>query len=327
MDIDLIFRSFVYPVLRFPVFLAVIISTFTRLDLENFYLSLVGYSAVVSFVVWLNEHTKTRGEWVPLDKLDNSTCIVTGGSSGLGLALVETFLARFKNVNVVVVDIITPKLVNQRLSFYQCDLNDPVSVEITLGLIKKTHENIHVLINNAGVRSRYQGYLDLQRDEVDRVFQINVFAPMRFTQELSPETSAKSQFYCVTIASALGVCPPARGSSYGASKAASIAFHEAWTEELEINGNIRTLLVTPGQLRTQMFAGFEPPRQFFAPLVDPDVLAQRIVECCRLGVRGEISAPLYANFMGLMRVLPYMLNHYARRISGIDSSLPIHEPN
>ncbi|SCU97676.1 LAFA_0G12640g1_1 [Lachancea sp. 'fantastica'] len=327
MDIDLIFWSFVIPVLRFPVFLAVITSTFTRLNLEKMYLPLIGYSAIVSFAVWLNEFTKTRGNWVSLDRIDNATCVVTGGSNGLGLALVETFLARFDKIKVIVVDVNTPKQIDPRLTFYECDLNDRLSVERVLASINENHERIDVLINNAGVRSKYQNYLDLQRQDVDRVFQINVFAPMRFAQALSSKISGKSQFYCVTIASALGVCPPARASSYGASKAASIAFHEAWTQELSPNGKIRTLLVTPGQLRTQMFGGFEPPRQFFAPLVDPHTLAQRIVECCRLGVRGEISAPLYANFMGLMRILPYTLNYYARKISGIDSSLPAHEAN
>ncbi|SCU90389.1 LAME_0E08328g1_1 [Lachancea meyersii CBS 8951] len=327
MDIDFVFWNLVGPVLRFPICLAVIISTFTNLDLEKTYLPLVGFSTVLSFGVWLNGRFKTRGNWVPLDQMKNATCVVTGGSSGLGLALVKTLLSRFKNAKVVIVDINTPQIADPRLTFYNCDLNNRLGVERTLSLIKKSHTKVDVLINNAGVRSKYKTYQTLQREEVDQVFQINVFAPMRFIQELIPKDPAKCQFYCVTVASALGVCPPAHASCYGASKAASIAFHEAWTQELRPGDKIRTLLVTPGQLSTKMFGGFVPPQQFFAPLVQPDELARVIVENCRIGARGEISAPLYANFMGLMRVFPYILNHYARRLSGIDSSLPSAEPH
>nr|CAI6436096.1 CBM_HP1_G0009530.mRNA.1.CDS.1 [Saccharomyces cerevisiae] len=49
------------------------------------------------------------------------------------------------------------------------------------------------------------------------------------------------------------------------------SFHQSYNFELQNeNGvrNIRTLLVTPGQLNTEMFAGFKPPRQFFAPVID-----------------------------------------------------------
>ncbi|SCV04823.1 LANO_0G12706g1_1 [Lachancea nothofagi CBS 11611] len=322
MNIDLILESVVLPIIKYPIFLAVTISTYTNYNVEILYLPLVTFSALINLGIWLNKRFKVRGKWQDLDRVDSAICVVTGGSNGLGLAIVQEFLSKFVNVTVIVVDVAVPKVVHPRLVFYQCDLSEPSGVERILLLLRRNHPKIDVLINNAGIRSKYQNYLLVQREEAERVFQVNVFAPMRFVQELSPASNDKSQFYAVTVASALGVCAPARASCYGASKAASIAFHEAWTQEISYKNTIRTLLVTPGQMNTTMFGGFAPPKEFFAPLVHPEALARQIVEHCRTGTRGEISAPLYANFMGLMRVLPYGVNYYARKLSGIDSCLP-----
>ncbi|SCU98593.1 LADA_0H14136g1_1 [Lachancea dasiensis] len=318
MNIDQIIEIIVVPILRFPIVLVAFTKFARWFDVLVFV-----YTVLVNALWWLNRRYKTRGRWQHLDLMGHATCVVTGGSKGLGSAVVNELLTRFANVQVIVVDIAPPKIINSRLTYYPCDLSNESSVNRTLDYIKKNHSKIDVLINNAGIRSKFQNYSDLHKDDVNRVFQVNVFTPMRFIQELSPRDDNNQQFYTVNVASTLGTCAPARASCYGASKAATIAFHEAWTQEIGPYNNFRTLLVMPGQLDTSMFSGFSPPKQFLAPLVDPKALAQRIVECCRTGQRGELCAPMYANFMGLVRVLPYAINQAARKFSGMDSCLPV----
>ncbi|CUS20202.1 LAQU0S01e01288g1_1 [Lachancea quebecensis] len=322
MNVDTIFNSFVLPLLRCPVVLVLTFGTFTKHDTRSwFWLTLV-YSILLNVLVIANRKFKQRGPWVDLRKLGNATCVVTGGSNGLGLAIVQRFIAKSHKLRVVSLDLSPPKFVHPRLDYRKCDLSDPSSVDHAIEEIKRDYGEVDILVNNAGIRGKYQHFCELQKKDVDRVFQVNVFSPMRLIQQLSPKKSELRQFYAVTIASTLGICTPARGSSYGASKAALISFHEAWTQELGDANNVRSLLVTPGQLDTTMFSGFEPPKQFFAPIVNPGELARQIVEKCSVGERGELSAPLYANFMGVLRTLPYAVIYFARKASGMDSCLP-----
>ncbi|CAR22956.1 Tda5p [Lachancea thermotolerans CBS 6340] len=323
MNIDAIFNIFVLPLLRFPVVMVLIITSVTKHDFRGWLWPTVAYSLLLNTAVVANNKFKRRGPWVNLRKLENATCVVTGGSSGLGLAIIQQFISRIHNLKIVSLDVVPPKFTHPRLDFRDCDLSDPSSVDRVIKEIKKDYGEVHVLVNNAGIRGKYQNFCELQKKDVNCVFQVNVFSPMRLIQLLSPKKAEKRQFYAITIASTLGICTPARGSSYGASKAALISFHEAWTQELGDASNVRTLLVTPGQLDTAMFSGFEPPKQFFAPVVNPRELARQIVDKCSAGERGELSAPLYANFMGILRTLPYTAIYFARKASGMDSCLPV----
>lgn len=271
-----------------------------------------------------NTAYKLRGPWRSLRDVNGLNVVVTGGSKGLGSEIVKELLERFPNVHVIVVDINKPKVKNPRITFYQCDLSVVEEVEQVLQRIKTEQHSIDVLINNAGMRSKYQSMMNLEPEEIRKVFQVNVFTPIRFIQELGPSEYDK-QFYLVTIASALGIVAPAALSSYAATKSSAIAFHESWTFELDNMNffNVRTLLVLPGQLNTTMFQGFAPPRQFFAPVVNSRKLAQEIVANCEIGMRGVLCAPFYSNFMHLLKSLPYAVIHLARRISKMDSCLPL----
>ena len=139
------------------------------------------------------------------------------------------------NVTLISLDIEPPKKSFPNVYHYTCDLSNSSDVDQTLKIVKRNHGDVTVLINNAGIRAKYQNFRELSKEVADKVFQVNVFTPMRLVQELSPKAGDLRQFYAVTVASALGVCAPARGSCYGASKAAAIAFHEAWAQELDLS--------------------------------------------------------------------------------------------
>ena len=250
---------------------------------------------------------------------------MTGGSKGLGRAIVFQLLQDYSNLTILNVDICPSPVRDPRVKDLICDLSDDEEVTALLNLLKRKYKSeIRLIVNNAGVRANFTGFNRIKRENLDKVFKINTFAPLQFIQELAPSRRSTRQCYIINIASILGILTPAKVAAYAASKAALIAFHQSYSFELQNEGvrNIRTLLVTPGQLNTEMFAGFKPPRQFFAPVIDIDTLAARIVSCCESGQRGQLNEPFYCSFAHLLMCIPYSLQRTVRSFTCIDCCLP-----
>lgn len=281
------------------------------------------YTIIINIFITLNHIFKTVGPWTNIRKIPNATCVLTGGSRGLGKSILQQLMNRFPNLKIIIVDIEHPDIKNDHIQFYRTDLSEPKEVSTVLTKIKREYDQIDMLINCAGVRSRYQEFFSTTSAEIHKIFQVNVFAPIAFIRELAPQNSAH-QFYLVTIGSALGIVAPAKISSYAATKSALISFHESWTFELLSKGvqNIRTLLVIPGQLNTSMFDGFQPPRPFFAPIVDCEKLAKQVIESCEAGIRGQLRAPAYVHFIHFLSKMPYIIIYLARYLSKMDICLP-----
>lgn len=115
---------------------------------------------------------------------------------------------------------------------------------------------------------------------------------------------------------------------YGASKAGLISLHESLTSEIrhtyatsQAPSMIKTLLVCPGQIETNMFKGVKTPSSIFAPVLDPNVLARKIVEMLSEGKGGTLYMPFYTNFIPLFRAMPSRFTSLARRVSGMDVAL------
>lgn len=79
--------------------------------------------------------------------------------------------------------------------------------------------------------------------------------------------------------------------------------------------------MTPGQLGTSLFAGVQTPSSFLGPVVEAPELAREIVRVVDEGVSGEVSLPLYAKWVGVLQVLPFSAQRFARWASGVDRAM------
>jgi short-subunit dehydrogenase len=128
----------------------------------------------------------------------------------------------------------------------------------------------------------------------------------------------------VTVSSVLGHLGAANLSAYTASKAALLALHHSLRAELAQipeAAEIRTILVTPGQMSTRMFADVKPPSKFFAPLATPAELGKSIIRLIERGESGEVAIPLYSQYIGFFSILPVGIQHIVRRWSGLDTAV------
>lgn len=131
----------------------------------------------------------------------------------------------------------------------------------------------------------------------------------------------------VTIASVLGKFGASHLSDYCAAKAGLIAMHASLRAELSSKiapvgaENIRTILVTPGQLGTRLFEQLQTPNAFLAPVVEPVELAREVVRMIDSGESGNISMPFYARWIEWLHVLPVSLQALIQSLSGADEAM------
>jgi NAD(P)-dependent dehydrogenase (short-subunit alcohol dehydrogenase family) len=170
--------------------------------------------------------------------------------------------------------------------------------------------------------------LHLSAKDVQRNFSVNLLSHFHAIRIFLPGMLAtETGGTIVTISSVLGKLGASHLSDYTAAKAGLIAMHNSLRAELaspnapEGAEYIRTILVTPGQLSTKLFAGVKTPSSFLGPVVEPVELAREIVSMIDSGESGQISTPLYARWIEWLHVLPVSLQRLARNLSGVDRAM------
>jgi short-subunit dehydrogenase len=168
-------------------------------------------------------------------------------------------------------------------------------------------------------------------EQASRTLSINTTAHFNTLSILLPYlTTSKTGAHVVTISSILAHLAPASLSDYTASKAAVSSLHHTLCNELRshpdrsIFATVKTLLVEPGQLDTQLFADKTSVpfyAHFFGPVLEAKDVAKEILRKIERGDGGEIRMPFYAKCMPLFPVLPGTVQLAFRWFSGIDRAM------
>ena len=160
-------------------------------------------------------------------------------------------------------------------------------------------------------------------DDIDRSLTTNLLSHFYTIKTFLPlMATSETGGTIVTISSVIGTVAAAQLSDYAAAKAGVSALHRSLTAELaQTHPNIRTVLVTPGQLSTPLFYGVQTPNSFFAPVVEPVDVAKEIIAAIDGGLSTHIGMPLYARWIDWFNVLPVGVQKIARRLAQVDSSM------
>jgi 3-oxoacyl-[acyl-carrier protein] reductase len=212
--------------------------------------------------------------------------IITGGSRGLGAALVRTFLELGDSVATCSR---SPTAdtdawgsdadLSERFHYEAFDLADRKSFDDFVRRVVDRFGRVDVLVNNAGIAQ--EGVLGLVRDDdVDAVVDLNVKATIHATRVVVRRMLRQGAGRVINISSIVGLSGYRGLSVYGATKAALDGFTRALARELGTRG-ITVNSVAPGYLRTEMSLG-----------LDEDQLGQiaRRTPLGRLGDAGDVTA-------------------------------------
>ncbi|TFZ03812.1 SDR family oxidoreductase [Ramlibacter humi] len=228
--------------------------------------------------------------------------LVTGGSSGIGLAAAHKF-AEAGAVTIICgrdqdkLDEACAEAKSRGYAFvaYPADLSDMNDVDRFVKLLEQNHGGVDFLVNNAGrsIRRAIESSYDRFHD-YERTMQLNYFGCLRITMGLMPGMVAKRKGHVVNISS-IGVLTNApRFSAYVASKAALDAWTRCAASEFQDQGITFTTINMP-LVRTPMIA----PTKIYnnVPTLSPEQAADMIAEACiykpvrvatRLGITGQV---------------------------------------
>ncbi len=182
--------------------------------------------------------------------------LISGGSRGLGAALVAGFLKETHHVVYTFSRSQTPLVVKwsrdfkTRFHYETMDLTSKDEIESLILEIEKKEGRLDVLINNAGIAR--EGVLPLFSDaEIDQVLNTNLKSTLYLTKYASRVMLKKSEGVILNISSIIGVRGYAGLSVYSASKAGLIGMTQSLARELGRRG-IRVNCIAPGYLETEM---------------------------------------------------------------------------
>ncbi|KAL3428142.1 short-chain dehydrogenase/reductase family [Phlyctema vagabunda] len=245
--------------------------------------------------------------------------VITGGASGLGLLVAEVYGMR--GASVAVLDVQELESGEARgVSMYKCDVGNPDQVKKAAIEIERDLGTPTILINNAGIANGKR-LLDLSIEDIERTMRVNLLSQFYTIKAFLPGMVRSKQGTIVTISSVLGQIGASHLTDYAASKAAITALHKSLRAELRSTPEIKTILVSPGQLTTPMFNGVVTPSSFFGPVLEPVDVAREIIAAIDSGSSADLALPLYARWIDWMNVVPVGVHAVLRKLSGVDKAM------
>jgi NAD(P)-dependent dehydrogenase (short-subunit alcohol dehydrogenase family) len=185
-----------------------------------------------------------------MGRLEGKIALLTGGTSGIGLATAKEFVNEGAYVFVTgrraAALTAAVEMIGRNVAGVQGDTSNPGDLDRLFARIKREQGRLDVVFANAGV-AKYAAFGDITEELYDSVFDINVKGVLFTVQKalaLMPDGGAI--VLCASIVASKGL--PAN-SVYSATKAAVRSFARTWTTDLKAR-RIRVNAISPGTIDT-----------------------------------------------------------------------------
>lgn len=237
-----------------------------------------------------------------MSEFDGRVAIVTGGSRGIGRAIVKELSSRGANVafsftrNRGMADELVAELQNsdRRVVAYQADVTDFAAADAMVKQVKGELGSIDYLVNNAGI-TRDKLIMMMSQEDWDAVIDTNLKGVFNVTKHAISVMVRQRRGAILNIASISGVVGMAGQTNYSASKAGLIGFTKALAKEVG-RRNITVNALALGLIETDMTAAL------------PEEYKQKMLDQIPLGRYGSVEE--------VARVAAFLLSDDARYITG-----------
>ena len=190
--------------------------------------------------------------------LKDKTCIVTGGSKGIGHAIVELFVQEGAAVyylsrseaedGAALADL--AKANEAFVEWIACDIADEKSVEAAIEAVIKARGSIDVIVNNAGI-ARDGLVFRMSLEDWEAVLRTNLTSAFLVSRSSARHMIKRRSGSIINISSVVGIMGNGGQTNYAASKAGLIGFTKSLAREVA-SRNVRVNALAPGFIETAM---------------------------------------------------------------------------
>ncbi|MFN8276272.1 MAG: 3-oxoacyl-[acyl-carrier-protein] reductase [Chitinophagales bacterium] len=191
--------------------------------------------------------------------LQGKTALVTGGSRGIGRAIVTqfaqqgadvafTFLSSAEKAQALEAEL--HAATGRKIKGYASDAASFQAAEQLVQQVLADFGQIDILVNNAGI-TRDNLLLRISEEQFDEVIQANLKSVFNLTKHCTRQFLKQRAGSIINLTSVVGIRGQAGQSNYAASKAGIIGFTKSIAEELG-SRNIRCNAISPGFIETDM---------------------------------------------------------------------------
>ena len=197
----------------------------------------------------MNDHNAPLG-------VGGKVAIVTGGGSGIGLAIAEKFTQH--KIETIIVGRDQDKLDKAKTQLGKychpmvCDLSDLSSIPSFIETVVSKFGQIDILVNNAGINMKKE-FTEVTDEEFQKIITTNLCSVFSISREVVKEMLKKGSGSIINISSMAAQYGLPKVIAYSASKTAIDGMTRAMAVELSPNG-IRVNAIAPGFIETDMTA-------------------------------------------------------------------------
>ncbi|CPM50609.1 alcohol dehydrogenase [Bordetella pertussis] len=195
-------------------------------------------------------------------RLNGKTAIVTGAGSGFGEGIAAAFAREGAKVAVADINEAGGQRVAAAINaaggqavFVRADVSDNAAVANLLAATLKAFDGLDIVVNNAGTTHRNRPMLEVEEDEFDRIYAINVKSIYLTAKHMVPYFRAHGGGSFINIASTAAIRPRPGLTWYNGSKGAGVTTSKSMAAELGPD-NIRVNCVNPVIGATGLLADF-----------------------------------------------------------------------
>jgi short-subunit dehydrogenase len=219
--------------------------------------------------------------------------VITGGTKGIGLALVHKFAERGFDIVTcsrneadlnLLKNFVNDKYKDITIDIFKADLSTRTQARDFGSFINAQGRSVGVLVNNAG--QFIPGEMHNEEEGVfEQMMATNLYSAYYLTRELVHHMKSDRSGHIFNICSVASLIAYPNGGSYGVSKAALLALTKSLRQELRVFG-IRVTAVMPGATFTASWDGVDLPQDRFMPPTD---IAEMIFSAYSLSDRSVVE--------------------------------------
>lgn len=243
--------------------------------------------------------------------------IVTGGSSGIGAAIVKELAD--EGAIVINADLNEPKNMDNRIIYCHTDVTNKDDVEATVKTAIDEFGHIDGVVNNAGINlprllvdnKKAQSQYEMTESDWMKMFTVNVKSVMLLSQAVGRYLVAQRHGVIVNMSSEAGLEGSQGQSIYSATKGAINGFTRSWAKELG-KFNVRVAGVAPGIMEA---TGLRTPTYENALAYTRNITVDQL----RAGYKSTTTTPMgrSGHLYEVADLVAYLLSDRASYITGV----------